>query len=231
MKTFQVRRSSASLGLFNERELRALAQKGKLLPSDEVDEGAGKWSSLASFLATLPAPSGSSPVASASPNASVSSPQGRNFYLHSDGRRIGPLELSKLEGMSKAGLIGASAMLEDVTNLGQLVPVVVHLTLPTNVASPSSPHLTSNSAQSQSISSVASSAPKASAAVKFPAPKAKVTYFELWWKTSLWIYGIGAVFGYLAGNLGGLIVSLVLGLFLAPIKGAFWAWIIWLFKR
>jgi hypothetical protein len=61
--------------------------------------------------------------------------------------------------------------------------------------------------------------------------KSKVSYLNLWWKTSLWIYGIGAVFGYLAGNLSGFIAALLLGLLLAPIKGAFWAWIIWLFKR
>jgi hypothetical protein len=59
----------------------------------------------------------------------------------------------------------------------------------------------------------------------------KVSYLNLWLKTTLWIYGIGLLLGFLAAGTYGLGVSLAAGLLLAPIKGAFWAWIIWLFKK
>lgn len=222
MKTYQVRRASASLGLFNERELRALIHKGKLLPADELDQGAGQWVALGTFLASLPPDAAS---ASARPVASAPAAAGRHFYLHAHGSRVGPLELSKLEGMARAGLIDASAMLEDVTQLGNLVPVGDHVPLPTPAATNTNP---APVVSSNSPASIASSTPP-------PVPvapiKSKVSYLELWWKTTLWIYGIGALLGYLAGNLDGLIGALVLGVLLAPIKGAFWAWIIWLFKR
>lgn len=61
--------------------------------------------------------------------------------------------------------------------------------------------------------------------------KPKVSYLKLWLMTTLWIYGIGSLLGFLSAGSYGLGMSLVLGLFLAPIKGAFWAWIIWLFKK
>jgi len=227
MNTFQVRRASASLGLFNERELRALVQKGKLLPTDEIDEGSGNWNSLGTFMAALPQAAVS--VASASVRTSSSAQPaptaGRHFYLHANGSRIGPLELSKITGMSQAGLIDATARLEDVTQPGNLVPAGDHVPLPTPAATVTSP------------TPVASSNSPAAATSFTPPPvpvapiKSKVSYLELWWKTTLWIYGIGAVLGYLAGNLNGFIGALVLGVLLAPIKGAFWAWIIWLFKR
>lgn len=59
----------------------------------------------------------------------------------------------------------------------------------------------------------------------------KVSYLNLWLKTTLWIYGIGLLLGFLAAGAYGFGASLVAGIFLAPIKGAFWAWIIWLFKK
>jgi|GEM_PF-1173222 len=222
MKTYQVRRASASLGLFNEREIRALVNKGKLLPADELDQGAGQWVALGTFLASLPPVAAS---ASARPAASAPAAAGRHFYLHANGSRIGPLELSKITGMSQAGLIDATARLEDVTQPGNLVPAGDHVPLPTPAATVTSP------------TPVASSNSPAAATSFTPPPvpvapiKSKVSYLELWWKTTLWIYGIGAVLGYLAGNLNGFIGALVLGVLLAPIKGAFWAWIIWLFKR
>jgi hypothetical protein len=226
MNTYQVRRASASLGLFSERELRALVQKGKLLPTDEIDEGAGNWNSLGTFMAGLPQ---ASSVASASVRTSSSAQPaptaGRHFYLHAGGSRIGPLELSKITGMAQAGLIDATARLEDVTQPGNLVPAGDHVPLPTPAATVTSP---APVASSNSSAAVAMSSPSP---VPVASAKSKVSYLELWWKTTLWIYGIGAVFGYLAGNLNGFIGALVLGLLLAPIKGAFWGWIIWLFKR
>jgi hypothetical protein len=227
MNTYQVRRASASLGLFNERELRALMQKGKLLPTDEVDEGAGNWNSLGVFMAALPQPAASGASASSrTPSVAQPAPMaGRHFYLHAGGSRIGPLELSKITGMARAGLIDASAMLEDITQPGHLVPLGDHAPMPAPVATVTSPALVASS--NSPAAAVSSSPPPVPVA---PA-KSKVSYLGLWWKTTLWIYGIGAVLGYLAGNLNGFIGALVLGVLLAPIKGAFWAWIIWLFKR
>jgi hypothetical protein len=222
MKTYQVRRASASLGLFNEREIRALVNKGKLLPADELDQGAGQWVALGTFLASLPPVAAS---ASARPAASAPAAAGRHFYLHAHGSRVGPLELSKLEGMAQAGLLDASAMLEDVTQPGHLVPIGDHVALPTPAATVMSP------APGASLSSTAAAASFSPPPVAAAPAKTKVSYLGLWWKTTLWIYGIGAVLGYLAGNLNGFIGALVLGVLLAPIKGAFWAWIIWLFKR
>jgi len=222
MKTHQVRRATASLGLFNERELRALVQKGKLFPTDEVDDGTGKWIDLGAFMAALPVSGASAPQA-AEQQASIAPVPGRHFYLHAGGNRIGPLELSKISGMAQAGLVDAKAMLEDVSLPGQLDPIGNHVQLTpqaAKVAAPA-PVVTLNS----SASVTKSTPPPATPA------KSKVSYLNLWWKTSLWIYGIGAVFGYLSGNFSGFIAALILGLLLAPIKGAFWAWIIWLFKR
>jgi hypothetical protein len=39
------------------------------------------------------------------------------------------------------------------------------------------------------------------------------------------------VIGFLGGNVDGMIGGLVVGLLVAPIKGAFWGWIIWLIKK
>lgn len=74
--------------------------------------------------------------------------------------------------------------------------------------------------------SLTSAAPRAT-----PAIKPKVSYLKLWLKTTLWIYGIGVLFGFLAAGAYGFGWCLGAGLILAPIKGAFWAWIIWLFKK
>ena len=229
MKTYQVRRASASLGLFNERELRALVQKGKLLPTDELDQGSGQWGSLGTFMASLP------PVAvSASPRPAASAPAavGRHFYLHAQGSRVGPLELSKLEGMAQAGLIDATAMLEDVAVPGQLVPVGNHVALPSPdpVPSPSVQPVFNHTPPSTTPSpAVAPVAPSQVAPSSTGKPKA--SFLDLWLKATLWIYGLGALFGYLAGNLDGFLAALVVGLLVAPLKGAFWGWIIWLFKK
>jgi len=225
MKTYQVRRASISLGLFNERELRALLQKGKLLPDDEIDQGAGQWGAVGAFVAALPSASPSGASAAQRQGSAPSVTPGRHFYLHAGGNRVGPLELSKLEGMVQAGLLDASAMLEDVTQPGHLVPVGDHVPLPTQAATVMSP------APGATLSSTAAAASFSPPPAPVAPAKSKVSYLGLWWKTTLWIYGIGAVLGYLAGNLNGFIGALVLGVLLAPIKGAFWAWIIWLFKR
>lgn len=222
MKTHQVRRAKASLGLFNERELRALVQKGKLLPTDEVDDGAGKWIDLGAYMAALPASGASAPQA-AEQQASIAPVPVRHFYLHAGGKRIGPLEHSKISGMAQAGLVDATAMLEDVSLPGHLDPIDKHVQLTPQAAKVAAPASVVTLNRSASVT-------KSTPTPATPA-KSKVSYLNLWWKTSLWIYGIGAVFGYLAGNLSVFIAALLLGLLLAPIKGAFWAWIIWLFKR
>ena len=227
MKTYQVRRTSVSLGLFNERELRALLQKGKLQSSDEIDDGAGKWRSLGDFMASLPATAASvsSSGSRPSPTSQSAASPGLHFYLHSGGSRVGPLELSKINGMARAGMIDTSAMLEDVSTPGSLVPVASHVALAAPAAAPAAvtPAVVPAPAYTQSTVSPTP--------VTIAPAKQKVTYLELWWKTTLWIYGIGALFGYLSGNLNGLIGAMVIGVLFAPVKGAFWAWIIWLFKR
>jgi hypothetical protein len=226
MKTYQVRRAAVSLGLFNERELRALLQKGKLLATDEIDEGSGKWGQLGAFMATLPAPMPTPAQAPARP-VPVSAVPGRNFYLHAGGQRIGPLERSKIVGMAQSGLVDPSAMLEDVALPGRLDPIADHVTLPTLT-----PSYATASAATGTVPSVAPSPVVAVPPPIPPKPVAKnVSYLDLWVKATLWIYGLGALFGYLAGNMDGFLAALVVGILLAPLKGAFWAWIIWLFKK
>jgi len=226
MKNYQVRRAAISLGLFNERELRALMQRGKLLATDEIDEGSGKWGQLGAFIATLPAPMAATAQTPARPVPGSAVP-GRNFYLHAGGQRIGPLERSKIVGMAQSGLIDLSAMLEDVALPGQLDPIADHVTLPT---------LTPSCAPAPAVpGTVPSISPSPVLATPPPIPPKpvtkKVSYLDLWVKATLWIYGLGALFGYLAGNMDGFLTALVLGILLAPLKGAFWAWIIWLFKK
>lgn len=77
----------------------------------------------------------------------------------------------------------------------------------------------------------ATSVPAAAPSKSSAGTKPKVSYLKLWLKTTLWIYGIGCLLGFLSAGSYGLGMCLVLGLLLAPIKGAFWAWIIWLFKK
>ncbi len=55
--------------------------------------------------------------------------------------------------------------------------------------------------------------------------KPKVTFLECWLMASLWIFAVIAILGLL---LGSLIDGLSIGIMVAPIKGAFWGWIIWL---
>jgi hypothetical protein len=234
MKTYQVRRAQVSLGLFNDREIRSLLQKGKLLPNDEIDQGAGRWVTLASFV-SAPAPAAASYSPDSQPPSSVSNAMsGRHFYLHAGGNRVGPLELSKLEGMAKAGFIDASAKLEDIATPGQVVPAGNHLSLsssvPVAIPAPSSQPVLSHPTSSSTPSSGASSVVSSQTATA-PTAKPKASYLNLWLKATLWIYGIGAVLGFLTGNLNGFIGALLVGLLVAPIKGAFWGWIIWLFKK
>ncbi len=234
MKTYQVRRASISLGLFNERELRALLQKGKLLPDDEIDQGAGQWGAVGTFVAALPSASPSGASAAQRQGSAPSVTPGRHFYLHAGGNRVGPLELSKLEGMAQAGLIDSSAMLEDVATPGQIVPVGNQLSLPSppqaQMMAPTAQSVVGNSPSSSASSPGAATVTSGQTTASSVA-KPKVSFLNLWLKATLWIYGIGAVFGFLAGNLSGFIGALLIGLLVAPIKGAFWGWIIWLIKK
>jgi hypothetical protein len=152
---------------------------------------------------------------------------GLNFYLHKGGQRIGPLERAKIEGMVRAGLVDSSAMLEDIYIPGQLDPIGNHFKL--SLARPSiAPAPVVHHTPPSTLPSAVSGTPHLVASN--PAAK-KVSFVDLWVKTTIWIYALGALFGFLAGNLNGFVVALIIGILLAPIKGAFWAWIIWLFKR
>jgi hypothetical protein len=218
MQNHQVRRSGKNLGFFSPNEVSALYSKGKLLASDEVELTGGTWQLVDAFLTSMPSitavPSNLGPVASARPSG---------YYVLFKGQRHGPLELSKIKAMVEANLLDSSATLESVTTPGQVVridsvvpmvppplPVSARVMAPNSQATYSLPILPSPAAQ--------------------PA-KPKVSYLTLWWKTTLWIYVIMAVLGFLSNNVAGLAVALGAGLLLAPVKGAFWAWIIWLIRK
>ena len=55
--------------------------------------------------------------------------------------------------------------------------------------------------------------------------KPKVTFLECWLTASLWIFAVIVIIAFL---LGSLIDGLSVGILVAPVKGAFWGWIIWL---
>lgn len=62
-----------------------------------------------------------------------------------------------------------------------------------------------------------------------PAPaKTKVVFLKCWLTASFWIFAVIATLGLLAGSLTD---GLIVGILVAPLKGAFWAWIIWLIKK
>jgi hypothetical protein len=136
-------------------------------------------------------------------------------------------ELSKIVGLAKSGVINASAMLEDLAAPGVLIPLARHVSLPAAQSAPApvvSPvSLSSAPSYSQPVVTSLTAATVST--------KPKVTFLECWLKASLWIYAAIVIFGFLGGNVDGLIGGLIIGVLVAPIKGAFWGWIIWLIKR
>lgn len=216
-QTYAVRRAGNQLGVFSSKEISALFAKGKLLSNDEVGLSTGSWQLVDAFLRSIPATS-AGPV---SPGL-VSSPRQSGFYVSFKGQRHGPLELSKIKAMVEANLLDSSATLESVTKPGHVVSIdsVVPVVPP---PLPAAPVVALNG---PTVSPVPLSATSAAQ----PA-KPKVSYLNLWWKATLWIYVIMAVLGFLSNNLAGLAVALGAGLLLAPVKGAFWAWIIWLIRK
>lgn len=216
-QTYAVRRAGNQLGVFSSKEISALFAKGKLLSSDEVGLSTGGWQPVDAFLRSIPA-------ASAGPFSPgpLSSPRQSDFYVSFKGQRYGPLELSKIKAMVEANLLDSSATLESMTTPGHVVSIdsFVPMVPP---PLPAAPVVALNSTKASSIPLSATSAAQ-------PA-KPKVSYLNLWWKTTLWIYAIMAVLGFLSNNLAGLAVALGAGLLLAPVKGAFWAWIIWLIRK
>jgi hypothetical protein len=217
IQTHAVRRSGNQLGVFSSREISALFSKGKLLASDEVGLSAGAWQPVEAFLRSVPAPS---PVPAGS--ASVASPRQSGYYVSFKGQRHGPLELSKIKAMVEANLLDSTATLESINSPGQVV--MIDSVIP--VVPPPLPV----AARVVPLAGQATVSPSSPAPATQPV-KPKVSFLNLWWKATLWIYGIMAVLGFLSNNLPGLAVALGAGLILAPLKGAFWAWIIWLIRK
>jgi hypothetical protein len=217
-QTYAVKRGGGELGAFSIKELAALFAKGKLLATDEVCHGPGNWQFLEVFLKNTPVPAPSPVVASLPP---IQRQPG--YYVTYKGQRHGPLELSKIKAMIDANLLDSSATLESVLTPGKVVRIDTVISIvPPPLPAPSTASAANNQA------TFVSPVPSLTAAQ--PA-KPKVSYMSLWLKSTLWIYLIMAVVGFLANNLAGLAVALGAGLILAPIKGAFWAWIIWLIKK
>jgi len=231
MINYQIRRVGAVLGLFNPGEINRLYASGKLRGTDELERSPGDWVSLSIFLATMPAPVASS-TAHTSSGAISGAATVSSFYVHSKGVRNGPLELSKISALVSTGLLDASAMLEDLASPGAMQPITHYVSMP---AAPTAPKDYSNSQatsyQPASYTPVASSASAPSSASSQAGAKPKVTYLECWWDATVWIYAVVVIFGYLGGNVDGLKGGLLVGLLVAPIKGAFWGWIIWLIRK
>lgn len=225
MTNYQIRRGGATLGLFNPGEISRLLASGKLRLTDELEQAPGSWVALAAYSQSIGAQP-ASPIG-VTPQFSPPSASTQNFYVHFNGVRTGPLELSKIVGLAKSGVINASAMLEDIATPGVLIPLTRHVSLP---AAQSAPATVVSPVSVSSAPSYSQTVVTSSAATAAPT-KSKVTFLECWLKASLWIYAAIVIIGFLGGNVDGLIGGLIIGILVAPIKGAFWGLIIWLIKR
>ncbi len=233
MINYQIRRKGAALGLFNPGEIGRLIASGKLHGTDELERSPGDWIPLSLFMAGAPAATAVSPAPVALVSSSGTSTS-RNFYVHSRGVRNGPLELSKISGLVATGILDASAMLEDVASPGVLMPISQFVAMPMSASS--SPTVTSSTQPSYQPTSYTqttsySSSSASTTTTGSVSSKPKVTYLQCWWTATCWIYVALVVIGFLGGNVDGMIGGLVVGLLVAPIKGAFWGWIIWLIKK
>lgn len=209
-----VRRSGKQLGMFSSIEIRSLHAKGRLQSGDEVGLANGGWQPIDAFLKSLP-------LSQPAPSSAMSHSSG--YFVIFKGQRHGPLELSKIKAMVDANLLDSTAQLESVSSPGH------HLSISSVVPNSPSPPVPTPNVMATSSQPGAASASFAPAAVN--STKSKGSYVTLWWQTTLWIYLIMALLGFLSYSLGGLAAALGAGLILAPIKGAFWAWIIWLFRK
>lgn len=216
-QTYTVRRAVTQLGSFSVREISALFAKGKLQATDEVGLAGGGWQSVEIFLKSIP-----QQQAPAAPSPATPGRQS-GYYVTFKGQRHGPLELSKIKAMVEANLLDSSAQLENAASPGQLVGIGSVIPI---VPPPLPPQAGVTAASPRSAVASPVTAPAVSSPVK-----PKVSYLNLWWKATLWIYLIMAVLGFLTNNLNGLAIALGAGLLLAPLKGAFWAWIIWLIRK
>lgn len=208
-----VRRSGKELGIFSPKEICSLHADGRLRAGDEVGLVGGGWQDIDTFVKSMPKSPTASSMSTVASHTSI-------YFVIFKGQRHGPLEFSKIKAMMDAKLIDSTARLESVSAPGQSYSI--------SSVVPISPSPVTNSVipNPQSGSSISSAAPVASNLAK-----PKTSYLHLWWQTTLWIYLIMALLGFLSYNLSGLAAALGAGLLLAPIKGAFWAWIIWLFRK
>lgn len=221
-KTFSVRRTGSHLGLFRLQEIHALCAKGKLGDADEVQDESGSWVSLGLFVRANPLPSSISPAPSAKAGSHSLGP---SCHVHDNGKRIGPLEISKLEGMVKIGLLNSSSRVELPGSTPPYPSLAEYLTIP--VPPPLPPVEACRAAVPPNTTVVGSSKSSSGGAP----PRNGVSYLDIWWKATLVIYILGVLLGYLSQGPQGMAFSMGAGIVVAPIKGAFWAWIIWLFRR
>ncbi len=205
--TATVRRNAIVLGEFTDAEIGRLLAKGRLLPTDEVRTFAGQWVALADHARSLNSPT--SPDGRAVSNG----PAPGGYFVHDRGRRLGPFDLMKLEAMLRSGLLDAAAMVEPgdgsgpVTSIGSLL------------ASPIPPPLPP---PYRAVSAVEAS----------PAARnSDASFWSLWWRSTLGIFALMALLGYLNDQGRGLAFMMGAGIFLAPMKGAVLAGLIWAFRR
>jgi len=213
-----VRRAGSQLGVFSSKEISGLLSQGRLRMDDEVCLPDGRWVPLGAYLKSAPATLSAGTFA-----VPVAAPRQTGFYVSFKGQRHGPLELSKIKAMVTANLLDSSATLESAAAPGHVISIdsVAH------AVPPPLPIVAPSGFQAGQVAAVRNITPGTAALPVKP----KLSYLNLWWKTTLWIYVIMAVLGYLSYNLPGLAVALGAGLILAPLKGAFWAWIIWLIRK
>lgn len=62
-------------------------------------------------------------------------------------------------------------------------------------------------------------------------PEVRPTFVSCWIKSSLILYFVSAVLGFLNSGSEGLAIQLGAGLIKAPLFGLFGGWILWLIKR
>ena len=220
-----VRRSNATLGEFNDVEIGRLLAKGRLQATDEVRADSGQWVSLAVYAQSL------APIAQAgSSTATPGRPLARGFYVHYQGSRHGPFDVSKLEAMVQAGLLDASAMVEPSDGSSPASPIG------SLVASPLPPPIVASPAGQPFIGGRGQATPmpggvKADMSAGASSSAGKASYLGLWMQCSFWIYVAMALLGYLNNTGRGLAVMMGAGIILAPVKGAILAWIIWAVRK
>jgi len=216
-----IRRKGAILGLFSHAEMVSLLAKGKLLPTDEVSNDKSGWISLRDYLSSQQAPP--------APGLGRLEHHGDRgvCFVHVRGQRVGPLEVSKLEAMLRADVLTADATVETPGMSPPYPSLAVFLGIPTvprinpNVSWPKPIATPIDEPDEQPVSQTQRAA----------VVERRTGYLQLWWKTTLVIFVVGVLLGYLSNGPQGMGMAIGAGLIGAPLKGAFWAWIIWVFRR